>query len=704
MAASDQPDDGRVNMTVPQALEAATAAYMQGQVQRAETIVRSILSSLPEQPAALHLLGVITFERGQRESGIELVKSASAKAPHNAQFAGNLAELCRRAGRLDEAIEAGLRAAAAAPHMATAHANLGIAYYDKGDLDKAEACQRRALERDPKLPTARNNLGSIHRDRKQLSEAIACFRQVLADHPSYVESASNLGSALTENEQPDEAIKVPEPLTAASPRYAEALSNLATAYAALDRVSDAVAFYEKALHLRPNYPEACTGLARMLQEQRRLVEARTMAQRAVALRPNKPEVHAVLGAILSEAGFPDQAEASYLRALELDPACAQALMGRGHLQMELGRMAEAEESFRAALALHPTRIGPRLPLVQLKKMVADDETLLALQREAEDILDMPDVKAIPLHFALGKCHEDLGEHDLAFQHYAEGCRLKRKTSSYSADDTDLTVDNICNFFSPKAIARLKGGGCQSELPIFVLGMPRSGTTLTETILASHPMVHAAGELPDLLRIASTPHMPGGPGYPLSLDGITQAEISVMGQNYAAGLKERAPTSPRITDKMPANFNAIGLIHLMLPNARIIHVRRDPVDTCLSNFTKLFGRSQHQSYDLVELGRYYRAYARLMDHWRAVLPPGSFFELQYEKLVEDPATEVRALLGYCGLVWDDACMKFHETERSVKTASITQVRRPMYKSSVQKWRRYEKHLGPLLETLGDLVKT
>lgn len=691
-----------VDMTLTQALQAATAAYGQGQLDRAEAIVRSILSAVPDHPMSLQLLGVISFDRGHRDSGIELVKTASARAPSNAQIAANLAELCRRDGRLEEAIIAGERAVEAAPGMATAHANLGIAWYDKGELDRAEACQRRALELEPRLATARNNLGSIYRERKRLPEAISCYREVLAEHPGYIESASNLGSSLTENEQPQEALKVLEPLVAANPNYPEGLSNLGTAYAALDRIDHAVSHYERALKLRPDYPEACVGLARMLQEQRRLPEARVIAERAVALWPMKAEMHAALGSVLSESGYPDQADKAYCRAIELDPACSTALMGRGHLQMEMGKMASAEESFRAALVLDLERMGPRLPLVHLHKVRDGDENLAALLKEAEGLATMSESKAIPLHFALGKCHDDLGETDLAFHHYAEGCRLKRKTISYSADDTDLAVENIRNFFTPQTVASLRGVACSSEVPIFVLGMPRSGTTLTETILASHPEVYGAGELPDLLRIAAMPKRPGGPGYPLSLNGITKSELSVMGQHYVDGLRERMPSSPRITDKMPANFYAIGLIHLMLPNAKIVHVRRDPVDTCLSNFTKLFGRSQYQSYDLVEIGRYYRAYASMMKHWRTVLPQGAFYEIQYEALVANPEPEVRQLLDYCGLKWSESCLNFHETERSVKTASITQVRQPMYTSSVQRWKRYEAHLAPLLGTLGELV--
>ncbi|HSH13907.1 MAG TPA: sulfotransferase, partial [Desulfurivibrionaceae bacterium] len=245
-------------------------------------------------------------------------------------------------------------------------------------------------------------------------------------------------------------------------------------------------------------------------------------------------------------------------------------------------------------------------------------------------------------------------------------------------------------------------GCPSPLPIFVLGMPRSGTTLTEQIIASHPLVHGAGELPDLLELANHPREGAVEGYPLSLQGLTRSDLVDLGEKYVRGLQARNPAAQRITDKMPANFNCLGLIHLMLPNAKIIHVRRNPVDTCLSGFTRLFNKSQHQSYDLAEIGRYYRNYAELMAHWRRVLPAGAFYEIQYEELVADNENQARALLEYCGLEWHEACLESHKTSRNIRTASVTQVRQPIYQSSVERWRKYEKHLGPLLEALGDLV--
>jgi hypothetical protein len=249
---------------------------------------------------------------------------------------------------------------------------------------------------------------------------------------------------------------------------------------------------------------------------------------------------------------------------------------------------------------------------------------------------------------------------------------------------------------------LRGAGATSTTPIFVLGMPRSGTTLTETIIASAPGVYGAGELPDLLQMAAQPQGLLDEGYPLNMQGISAATLTRMGEQYVAQLKERAPEAQHITDKMPANFLAVGLIHLMLPNAKIIHVRRNPIDTCLSAFTRLFNKSQHQSYDLREIGRYYRDYLNVMAHWREVLPAGSFYDIQYEELVANQEEESRKLIDYCNLTWSDACLDPHKTERNVKTASVTQVRQPVYTTSVERWRVYEKFLGPLIEELQEAI--
>jgi len=469
------------------------------------------------------------------------------------------------------------------------------------------------------------------------------------------------------------------------------------------KLGEAEQYYRKVLAIAPQHLESMNNLGSVLTEREQPEKSVELIQQALNLSPDYADAHHNIAIAWLMLEQEDKAETDYARALELNPKLESAYLGKGHLFMEQGKMDEAKTSFRHALDLNPDSMEAKLALVQSGRVKEGDGNMASLIQEAEKLDTMLETKAMSLHFALGKGFDDTGQYDKAFKHFLEGCRLRRKRIEYSAEANEHYGENIRQFFSRGNIDQLRGEACSSDLPIFVLGMPRSGTTLTEQIIASHPVVHGAGELPDLLDIAANPRGNATSDYPQSLIGITQAELRIMGEKYVAGLKGRNPEATRITDKMPANFNCIGLIHLMLPNAKIIHIKRNPVDTCLSNFTKLFGhKSQPQSYDLAEIGLYYRNYARLMEHWREVLPEGSFHEVQYEELVAESENQARALIDYCGLEWDGACLNFHKTKRIVRTASITQVRQPIYKTSVERWRKYEAYLGPLLEALGDLV--
>ncbi len=711
-------------LSIEQAMQLAMQHHAGGQLAPAEKLLRHILQVQPNHPFALHLLGVIAHQASKTEDAVRLIEQAIKTLPTIGQFHSNLGEMCRILKRLDEAVAHGEKAIALDPASATAHSNLGVAYYDRKEMDKAEACQHRALVINPNLAPALNNLGSIQRDRKDKEGAIDYYRKALAAVPHHLESINNLGAVLAETEQPEEAVRVLLQAIQLKPGYAEAHCNIGTAFLVLEEFTKAAVGFNRALALKPDYPEAYLGMARIHQEHKRLSEAESLTNKALALAPEKAEAHSLLGGIFAEAGYPDKAELAYARALALNPDLLSAHLGKGHLLMEHGQMKAAEESFRHALGLDPTNLGARLvsgsgaaqssmgldptnlgarlALTQVKKVTKDDENMTALVQVAEKLDTMLETKAMTLHFALGKCYDDTKQYDLAMPHFLEGCRLKRKRTQYDPEDNDKVRLNICEFFSREAIENLRGEGCTSDLPIFVLGMPRSGTTLIEQILASHPLVHGAGELPDLLALAAKPKEGGPDGYPLSLKGITPQELKELGLRYVKGLQARQPEAKHITDKMPANFNCVGLIHLMLPNATIIHIKRNPVDTCLSGFTRLFNKSQYHSYDLAEIGRYYRNYAILMAHWRKVLPAGAFYEVQYENMVADHENEVRALLKYCKLPWDDACLDFHKTKRNIRTASVTQVRQPIYTSSVERWRKYEAHLGPLLDALGDLV--
>jgi tetratricopeptide (TPR) repeat protein len=701
------PLSGTVNektqqLSFAEAMQLAYRHQSEGRLPQAEVLLKRILQVRPQDVQALHLLGVINHQAGNTEIAINMIGQAIGINPKVGQFHSNMGEMCRLMKRVDEAIRHGEQAVELEPNSATAHSNLGIAYYDNKDFDKATACQQRALAINPKLVSAINNMGSIAREYKDKEGAIARYREVIEIAPQHLESINNLGAVLTESERPEEAIQVLVSAIKLNPNYAEAHCNIATAFLALDQMDKAAVGFNKAIEIKPDYPEAFQGLAKVYQEKKDLPQALAMANKALALSPEEATVHSLLGGIYTESGYPEKAELAYAQALELDPDSVSAYLGKGHLLMEQGDMTEAENSFSHALSLDESNLGARLSLVQVKKVTAGDENFANLVEQASELDSMLETKALPLHFALGKSYDDTKQYDLAFNHYLEGCRLKRKRIHYNPEDNDKATANISQFFSKASIDALRGEGCSSDAPIFVLGMPRSGTTLTEQIIASHPDVHGAGELPDLLHLANHPNDWETDGYPKVLTGFSHAQLKTLGEKYVAGLQERAPEAKHITDKMPANFNCIGLIHLMLPNAKIVHVKRSPVDTCLSGFSRLFNKSQYQSYDLAEMGRYYRNYHDLMAHWREVLPEGSFYELQYEELVADTENQARALIDYCGLEWNGACLDFHKTERNIRTASVTQVRQPIYKTSVERWRSYENHLSPLFEALGDLA--
>ncbi|MBU1192069.1 MAG: tetratricopeptide repeat protein [Gammaproteobacteria bacterium] len=689
-------------LTLDQVMQLASKHQQAGELPQAETLLRQILKVQPKHPYALQLLGVIAHQVGQVDAAIKHLSEAISIMPNVAQFHSNCAEMCRQVGRLDDAVQYGENAVKLDANSAQAHSNLGIAYYDRGELEKAEVCQQRALKINPTMPQALNNLGSIQRDRKHYPAAIEWYKKAIAHNPTYLESANNLGAVLTESERPEEAVPVLLQVIKARPGYAEAHCNIACAFLAMEDFKRAAVGFKKAIELKPDYPQALEGLAKLHQEQNELPEALSLAQRALALTPQRAEVHSLLGGIYTEQGFPDKAAQAYAQALDINPALLSAHLGKGHLLMEKGDMAGAEASFNHALSLDPDGLAARLSLSQVRKTKPGDDNLQALEKKAQDLANMSETKALSLYFGLGKSYDDIKDYQRAFPHFLEGCRLKRKRIQYNADDNTKACENIKEFFTPETIDNLRGAGESSDVPIFVLGMPRSGTTLTEQILASHPDVYGAGELHDLLHLAGHPKGEPTGGFPLSMRGLTPDDLASMGAKYIAGLRERAPDAHRITDKMPANFFCVGLMHLMLPNARIVHVNRNPVDTCLSGFTRLFNKSQYHSYDLAEIGRYYRNYAQLMDHWRTVLPQGAFLDVRYEDLVADNEGQARRLLEYCNLDWHAACLDFHKTERTVRTASVTQVRQPIYSSSVERWRKYEQFLGPLLKELGDLV--
>ena len=436
----------------------------------------------------------------------------------------------------------------------------------------------------------------------------------------------------------------------------------------------------RATALAPNFAAAWNNLGIILQEMLKLDESQLCLERALALEPNNPETLNNLGNTLKRLGRAAEAERRWSAALN-----------RASLFMEFGRQKEARAAYEAAATLFPHSPAVLLSQADLKRIEPGDPLIGRMEalpaREGITVADRT-----TLHFGLGKAYLDIGDSARAFNHYGEGNRLKRATFAYDADETDRWMAAIAEVFSAGLLEAKADAGAPSDMPVFIVGMPRSGTTFAEQVLASHPMVHGAGELRTLQSLGEEA------GFPASFPALPGERLKALGEAYLAHVRPLAGGRKRVIDKMPSNFALLGMIRLVLPDARVIHCRRDPVDTCLSCYTKLFAGQQAFAYDQAELGRFHRAYQRLMAHWRSVLPASHLLEVDYEAVIDDVEAEARRMLDFLGLPWDAGVLRFYETERPVRTARLNQVRQLIYRSSARRWRRHAAELLPLLAAL------
>ncbi|ARN75407.1 tetratricopeptide repeat-containing sulfotransferase family protein [Oceanicoccus sagamiensis] len=692
-------------LSIADAFKLAAQHQARGQLQDAEILLQKILQLHPTHGAALHLLGCIAHQVQKLDMAIGLIEKSVASQPDTALFHSNLAEMYRQAGQTEKAISTGHRAIELDPHYAPALSNLGIAYFDQEDYSKASHYQQQALAINAGLPQALNNLGSIARHHKEIDVAIDYYQQAVANDAHYAEALNNLGAVLTEKDSPEQGLPLVLKAIELQANYAEAYRNAGSSYLMLEDYQQAEIAFNQALHFKPGFTEAMLGLAALKQEANHFNAAEAIIQQVIEQDKQLVNAQSQLAGLYTVMGFPDKAMQHYEQALLLEPKDIASHIGKSHLLTELGQLQLAEDCLQQALLLDPDSIPCRLSLAQLKKVRADDKNFAKLKQAAEQQDPQAKTKAIALHFALGKSYGDCEDYPQSFQHFIEACRLKREKIHYSKADNTLAALNIITTFTKARVNQFRGGGDPSTTPIFILGMPRSGTTLTEQIIASHPRCFGAGELPDLSNTVANYTISGSNEsfkYPANVEQLQAEDFQQLGQRYVASLRSRNSDAELITDKMPANYFYLGLIHLMLPNAKIIHVKRSPVDTCISGFSKLFKQGQNHSYDLAEMGAYYRDYHNIMQHWREVLPDNAFYEIQYEDLVANTEAEAKALIHYCGLAWDPQCLEFHHHQRSVKTASVIQVRQPIYTSSLERWRRYEDFLEPLFEALGDLA--
>ena len=551
----------------------------------------------------------------------------------------------------------------------------------------------RALQLESRSVEARNNLGNAYLELGQFGDAARCFRLAVEIKPDDAQIACNLGVALRRCGQPEEAADCFRQALALDPGSVDALNNLGDVLREVGLRREAVPLYTRAVELDPQRVVSHWNLGTALFELRRTNEAAASYHRALALKPDYAPAHLSLGLALRQQRRPADAEASCLAALAIDPNSVEALSFLGELRADRGGFAEAEALFQRTLAINPEFSFAYFSIATHRKMTREDGAWL---QGAEGLLSkrQPLANEISLRYALGKYYDDVREFDAAFGNYRQANELtKRYGSTYDRQKFTQRVDQIIRRFDAAALSRdAHPGASLSERPVFIVGMPRSGTSLTEQILASHPSVFGAGELP-FWDVAFAAHakaeLAGEDAGPL-LSGVTA--------DYLRRLTLLDGTALRVVDKMPANFLYAGLIHAAFPRARILHMQRHPIDTCLSIYFQNFFSMGPYANDLENLAHYYGEYDRITDHWRSTLPASAWLDVPYEALIADQEGWTRRMLDFVGLPWDARCLDFHQTDRAVITASKWQVRQKINPTAAGRWRNYQKFLGPLLRLL------
>lgn len=639
----------------------------EGRADEAETVCREALQKFPEDTNIIALLGAILVKKRHLSEAEGWLRKATELAPSFAKPYEDLGYALLQQGRPKEAIDALLNATRLDPSLELAHLNLGKSLAMIGRGKEADE----AFEKSFALNPVRKKLAlaAEHQKEGRHEEAATLYREVLRNNPKNVDALRMLGVLAFGEGNIDEAERLLRRAVAAAPDFVNAIIDL--------------------------------GLA--LKEQSRIEEAIECFRQATKLEPKNIKAHYQLAQILSPAALSDEAIDSYEKVLELRPKHGGALLGLGHVLKTMGRQEEAVESYRKCIAAKPDRGEVYWSLANLKTYRLSDEDIAEMETRVTGG-ELTDESHVNFLFALAKAYEDRGDYDRGWEYYVEGNAKRRMLEHYDPVRFEMRNDAIINVFDKKFLEENTNLGNPDPSPIFIIGLPRSGSTLLEQILASHSMVEGTAELVYIRRVehSLSKNRVDGVNYPEAVRELREPNFKSLGQDYLDGAQmHRTEGAPRFIDKMPNNFPAVGLIHLILPNAKIIDARRYPLDSCLSNFRQLYGQGQPFTYDLTDIGEYFLEYQRLMDHWHEVLP-GRVLTVQYEDVVTDFENQVRRLLDYCELPWEDSCLRYHETDRPVRTASSEQVRQPVYTKSVHFWRNHEKNLGELAEVLSPIL--
>jgi tetratricopeptide (TPR) repeat protein len=628
-----------------------------------------ILAVVPGHPAATLLSGVAHRRGGHTDAALEILEPLARAHPNWAAVHYELGMALGGAGRGDEALQAFQRAVALKPDLPDAWRALGDHLSVIGDAAGADAAYARHIRYSTRDPRLLEPAAALCENRIAVAEKR--LRKHLKQYPTDV----------------------------------AAIRMLAEVAARLGRYADAERLLARCLELAPGFTTARHHYAIVLHRQHKDLDALAQLEPLLAQESRNPGYRNLRAAALAGLGDYETSLQVYAEVLREYPRQARGWMSYGHALKTAGRRDESISAYRRSIALMPQLGEAYWSLANLKTFRFSSKDVATMRSQ----LARPDITAedrFHLHFALGKALEDVGSYAESFEHYAEGNRLRAAALRYDPDRNTANRRRLKTFFTRQFFNERVGFGDPALDPIFIVGLPRSGSTLLEQILSSHSLVEGTKELHDIIDIAQSLGRPAARGepsrYPDVLATLTADKCRTLGAQYLDQTRVQRRTSrPCFIDKMPNNFVHIGLIHLILPNAKIIDARRHPLGCCFSNFKQHFARGQHFTYRLEDIGRYYRDYVELMAHFDALLP-GRVHRVIYERLIDDTEAEVRRLLDYCGLPFEEPCLRFYENERAVRTASSEQVRQPVYRDALDHWRHYEPWLDPLKAALGSVL--
>jgi len=638
-----------------------------GDTEEAEMICRRALATCEQDPNLLCLLAEILLKQKRTEEARKYFRNTLKRHPDYPRALEGMGLALLADSQPGPAIKFLQQAAVAVPGRAATHFALGKALAATGRGAEADRAYEKSFQLNPthgalaRAAEAQRN-GDMERAEKAL-------RELLARDPDNVTALRMLGSIALE----------------------------------ANRLPAAYRLLERAVELAPGFILAWNDLASLYVKEDRYDDALEKVEHAISLDPLQPGSYVIKGNILSRAQRHEASLAAYQQTLELNPGHGGALAGKGHVLKTIGRQEESIEAYRKCIQAHP-RLGEAYwSLANLKTLEFNEREVKVMHHMVEDA-KLPDEPKVNFFLSLGKHYENQENFDQAFQFYRRGNELRRGHEMYDPVQTQVIHDRIIKVFTTGFFAQRSGWGDPDPSPILVVGLPRSGSTLIEQILASHSQVEGTMELPDLsrtIREINRSRKKDRVEYPEATTDLGKEDVNALGRFYLESTQRYRTGKRYFIDKMPNNFSNTGFLHLILPNAKVINARRHPMDSCMGCYKQLFFKGQSFTYDQFELGQYYLQYQRIMDHWHQVLP-GRVLDVHYEQMVLDQEAQTRRLLEFCGLPWEQQCLRFYETDRAVNTASSEQVRQPIYTKSLNFWKNYESHLGELIGILEPLL--